>query len=239
MSAKSRYVSAAHGLRSGLRSAGALGHLDRWAERSRYGTWARSLLSIYDVAELAALDVPWWTFESAEVVDAFLAGRRTARVFEWGSGASTLWLARRSASVVAVEHDATWADEVRRLLPDGAPVDLRVAPASPAVGAPGEIRSGKEGASGLDFRAYVEVIDGVGGSFDLIVVDGRAREACLARALPHLADDGLLVLDNVERARYRAAIAAHAAEVDVLWTRGLTPGLPYPTRTAVLRPRRA
>lgn len=239
MSAKSTYVTAARALRSGLGSAGVLPRLDRWAEQSRTGTWARSLLSIYDVSELAALDVPWWTFESAAVVDAFLAGRRTARVFEWGSGASTVWLARRSASVVAVEHDPEWADEVRRLLPAGAAVDLRVVPAAPARGLPGEIRSAKEGAQDLDFGAYVAMVDEVGGPFDLMVVDGRAREACLARALPHLAADGLLVLDNVERRRYRDAIAGHGRQVEVRWTRGLTPGLPYPTRTALLRPRRA
>jgi predicted O-methyltransferase YrrM len=235
-SAKSVYVSGARRVRSGLSSAGALPALDRWAGRSRSGTWVRSLLSIYDVGELAALDVPWWTFESSALVDAFLRGRRGARVFEWGSGASTLWLARRSASVTAVEHDGAWAAEVRGLLGAAPSVDLRVVPAVPARGVPGEARSQKEGATDLDFRAYVDTIDEVGGRFDLVVVDGRAREECLVRALAHLADDGLVVLDNVERARYRAAIAAITPAPEVQWTRGLTPGLPYPTRTALLRP---
>jgi predicted O-methyltransferase YrrM len=210
--------------------------MDRWAGRSRTGTWARSLLSIYDVPELAMLDVPWWTMDSAAIVDAFLAGRRGARVFEWGSGASTVWLAKRSASVVAVEHDSAWAEQVRSLLPAGAAVDLRVVPARPATGAPGEVRSAKPGASELDFSQYVAVIDEIPGPYDVIIVDGRARESCLMRALPHLAPDGLLVLDNVERRRYRAAIAAARGQVEVTWTAGLTPGLPYPTRTAILRP---
>jgi hypothetical protein len=117
-------------------------------------------------------------------------------------------------------------------------VDLRVVAAPPARGLPGEVRSQKAGATELDFRAYVEVIDEVGGPFDLIVVDGRAREECLARAMPHLAPDGLLVLDNVERRRYREAIRALTPAPAVQWTRGLTPGLPYPTGTALLRPDR-
>jgi predicted O-methyltransferase YrrM len=235
---KSSYVGAARAARSGLRSAGALPVLDRWASRSRTGTWARSLLAIYDVGELAALDVPWWTFEASALVDAFLAGRREARVFEWGSGASTLWLAKRSASVTAVEHDEAWATEVRGLLAEDAAVDLRVVTAPPARGLPGEVRSQKAGATEVDFRAYVEVIDEVGGPFDLIVVDGRAREECLARAMPHLAPDGMLVLDNVERRRYRDAVRALDPAPAVQWTRGLTPGLPYPTGTALLRPDR-
>ncbi len=232
---KSAYVRGARGVRSGLASTGALSALDRWAARSHTGSWARSLLSIYDVEELAALDVPWWTYDSAGLVDAFLAGRRGARVFEWGSGASTLWLARRSAEAVTVEHDGQWAEVVRGLLVQEGRVDLRVVPAVPATGAPGEVLSAKPGAEGLDFRAYVEVIDEVGGPFDLVVVDGRAREACLARAWPHLAEDGMIVVDNVERRRYREAIAGLAPEPAVTWTRGLTPGLPYPTRTALLR----
>ena len=74
-----------------------------------------------------------------------------------------------------------------------------------------EIGSAKEGHGKLDFTSYVRHIDriaaSVGGPFDLIVVDGRAREACLLAALPHLADDGIIVFDNTMRRRYRRAIA--------------------------------
>lgn len=242
MTVKSAYVDGARAVRSVLATTGALPALDRWAQASRTGTWARSLLSIHDVDELVALDVPWWTFDAAALVDAFLAGRRSARVFEWGSGASTVWLARRAASVVAVEHDEQWAGRVRALL-DGHPtgvranVEVRTIVPTPATGAPGEVRSVKPGATGADFQRYVAVVDEVGGAFDLIVVDGRARAACLARALPHLAADGVLVVDNVERRRYREAIADLAPTLALTWTRGITPGLPYPTRTALLRPR--
>jgi len=39
----------------------------------------------------------------------------------------------------------------------------------------------------------------------------------------------------VDRERYRDAIAAAPVAVEVEWTRGLTPALPYPTRTALVR----
>ena len=42
------------------------------------------------------------------------------------------------------------------------------------------VPSGKEGHGGLDFAEYVASIDEVPGTFDLVVIDGRAREACLA-----------------------------------------------------------
>ena len=230
---KTAYVSLARALRRALAAIGLLGLLDRWATRSRTGLWLRSLLSIYDLQDLMRYDVPWWTFEASDRVDGFLATRPQARVFEWGSGASTVWLSRRAGSVTSIEHDAQWAEVVAPVLPDNAVVHV-VAPL-PAVGDPDEQLSGKAGFEGLDFADYVDAVDDTDGTFDLVVVDGRARNACFHRALARLAPDGMLVFDNVDRQRYRDAIASSRDLVDVEWTRGLTPALPYPTRTALVR----
>jgi predicted O-methyltransferase YrrM len=96
------------------------------------------------------------------------------------------------------------------------------------------VRSAKRGFEGLDFTAYADAIDDVDGDFDLVVIDGRAREACLVRAIDRMADGGLVVFDNVDRARYRAAVEALGTRLRVHWTRGRTPALPYPTRTALI-----
>lgn len=230
---KGLYVSGVRGVRSGLASAGLLDPLDRWASRSRSGAWARSLLAVYDLHDLIALDVPWWTYESAELVERFLAGRPDARVLEWGSGASSVWLASRAGSVTSIEHDPEWAEQIGPVLPANAQVVA--VPPTLASQSEAPIRSAKKGFEGLDFRDYVEGIDRQHGDFDLVVVDGRAREACLERAVDRLAPGGLIVVDNVERARYRAAIDRIGTRVSVHWTSGLTPSLPYPTRTALLR----
>ena len=198
----------------------------------RLRIWLVSLLGVYDVRALTALDVPWWTFAAADEVERFLAARPAARVFEWGAGASSVWLASRAGSVTSVEHDAAWADEIEPLLPGN--VTLRRVPA-PAAAGPDAVRSSRRGERHRDFRAYVAAIDDEDGAFDLVVVDGRAREACLARAVRRVAPGGLVVLDNVDRARYRRAMAEHAGDLRVRVTRGLTPALPYPTRTALLR----
>ena len=224
------YVRALRGVRSVLAATGLLRALDRWAARSRTGVWARSLLAIHDLDDMVALDVPWWTFEAGARVEEFLASRPGARVFEWGSGASTLWLARRAALVESVEHDEGWATWLAPRLPQHAL--LHVVPAVRAA-AP-RVTSNRRGHGGLDFAAYVGAV-GDRGTFDLVVVDGRAREACLVRALEHLAPDGLLVLDNVDRERYRQALRSLGDAVEVETTRGLTPALPYPTRTALVR----
>ena len=230
---KSGYVVGVRAVRRALAVFGVLALLDRWAARSRIGLWVRSLLSIHDLEDLLPHDVPWWTFRASDRVAEFLAARPGARVFEWGSGASTAWLSRRAGSVTSVEHDATWAAIVRPVLPPSAAVHI-VAPA-PATGDPAEELSQKPGFKGLDFGDYVRAVDDADGPFDLIVVDGRARGACFRRAITRLAPDGVLVFDNVDRPRYRDAIAASPVAVEVEWTRGLTPALPYPTRTALVR----
>ena len=233
MSMKNAYVTGTRALRRMLGAVGLLQLLDRWAARSRTGLWVRSLLSIYDLEDLLRLDVPWWTFQASERVSDFLADQPSARVFEWGSGASTVWLSRRAQSVTSVEHDARWAAMVQPALPENAHVHV-VEPV-PAHGHIGQQLSEKPGFEGLDFADYVAALDDVDGSFDLVVVDGRARSACFHRAITRLAPGGVLVFDNVDRRRYRDAIASSPVGVDVEWTRGLTPALPYPTRTALVR----
>ena len=181
---------------------------------------------------LGRLDLPWWTFDSADRVAAYLREHPAARVFEWGSGASTLWLAARAGSVHSVEHHAGWAAQLSPRLPDN--VVLRVV--EPVETSTPSVPSAKPGHAGLDFADYVAAIDDVTGSFDVVVIDGRAREACLARAVERLAPDGIIVFDNVDRRRYVDAIDTLGDRVAVTMTRGLTPALPYPTRTALLRP---
>ena len=56
----------ARATRSGVTKVGLLEPWNRWARSSRIGLWSRSLLAVYDLDDLAALDVPWWTFEAAE-----------------------------------------------------------------------------------------------------------------------------------------------------------------------------
>lgn len=233
---KQTYVTVLRGIRSALAATGLLRLLDAAGRRWRRALWVRSWLAIYDLDDMLGLDVPWWTFEAADEVDAFLRGRPGARVFEWGSGASTVWLARRAVSVVSVEHDPGWAARTARALAarDTHNVELRVVEPDPRR-ARGGVRSAKPGFAGLDFTAYADAIEDVDGRLDLVVIDGRAREACLVRALDRLADDGLIVLDNVDRARYRDAVEALGSRLRVTWTRGLTPALPYPTRTALIR----
>ena len=178
--------------------------------------------------------MPWWTYGAIDEVERWLAGRDgDVRAFEWGSGASTIWLARRVAvgalGRAPPPSSATMIQEQLTAWPNATLDIVEPVPSdAPAIG------SAKEGHGGLDFSDYVRHIDKVGGTFGLIVVDGRAREACLTAALPHLEPDGIIVFDNTMRRRYRQAIAAAPVVEQVF--RGLTPTLPYPDQTSILTP---
>lgn len=178
----------------------------------------RNLSAVYDAEDPARLDLPWWSYGIIARVEEFLAERPQARVFEFGSGASTPWLAKRAASVHSVEHDLDFVKVVRGLLEGFENVAIHtvavpVAPdGNPAVG------SDRDGHEGLDFLEYVRVIDEVGGPFDVIVVDGRLRVASLRRAIPHVAPDGVIPFDDGERHRCAAALEMPGLSVEVLHT---------------------
>jgi hypothetical protein len=229
---RTAYVTCMRAARGVARRLGLLALLER--SRRPALRFVRSLFAIYDVGDLAAIDLPWWNFATIAEVEAFLAGRPNARVFEYGSGASTVWLARRAAAVRTVEHDPEFADAVRELLDGFDNVEVVTVPATPLE--PGCDGVTSERAKGLDFSDYVAAIERLGWTFDLIVIDGRARVESFRRAAPYLADDGLLVFDDVERSRYRPALDTPEFQVEVL--RGLTPCVPYPTSTALLTWRR-
>ena len=197
----------------------------------RFAHWAYSLSCVHDPLAISKLGVPWWSYRAVDKVDAWLASRpRPIRVFEYGAGASTIWLADRTDEIFSVEHHQGFADYISPTLRSLPAVELFVV--QPTHGACPRVPSAKEGNENLDFSDYVAAIDQVKGSFDLIVIDGRARTACLAHAGKRLADDGVIVFDNSARRRYRQAI--EACGLVELKFRGLVPTLPYPDQTSVL-----
>ncbi|MGE5505894.1 MAG: class I SAM-dependent methyltransferase [Actinomycetota bacterium] len=228
------YVCGIRGLSRGLTSVGVRGWLER-RRSNRAALFLRSLMSIYDFQDMIRLDIPWWTFGAAAEVEAFLKAKGgRARVFEYGPGASTAWLAARAGSVSYVEHDPDFhgalAAEMARLPNVSGQL---VEPVAPPAGQAPRCSSQRAGYQGLEFAAYVAAIGDAGGPFDLIIVDGRARPHCLAEAVKHLAKGGMILFDDTQRARYGGALAAAGLPVERY--RGLRPALPYVTETSLLR----
>ena len=179
--------------------------------------WLASLGAIYHLDRMIALDIPWWNVRSARHIEEFLRHRPNARVFEYGSGASTVWLARRASSITSVEHNAAWATKLKGKL-TGYPNARLVVAGYDLEGVPAE-------------QPYVCTIEGTG-LYDMIVVDGRLRVPCLAKAFQHLLSDGIIVFDDSGRGRYRSAIESGPLAEKRYF--GLSYCVPYPDHTSVL-----
>jgi hypothetical protein len=198
--AKSAYVLGIRIARVLARRIGLLAVLER-EPVTRLRHWVRSLFAIYDLDDMIYLDAPWWTYAAIDRVGSFLAAHPEARVFEWGSGASTVWLAKRAGSVITVEHDEAWHDAVRARIAGLSNVEALIVPAKPAAPGNSEYGSTKPGCHTLSFERYVKAIDDVDGGFDLVVIDCRSRNACLQVAASRLAPAGMIVFDNSGRRR--------------------------------------
>jgi hypothetical protein len=136
------------------------------------------------------LGEPWWPAPAIRHLDEQLPAN--ARVFEWGSGGSTVWLARRGADVVAIESEREWHRLVSERVPEA---DVRFVPGTDT----GTLRSEPELRDHGQhfFDEYVAAIeDFPDGAFDLIIIDGIARCECARRATSKVKPNGLVVLDD-------------------------------------------
>lgn len=204
------------------------GYLARSSDRATafhdLRTWIATTLLGRDLTEL---DLPWFTLPATRFLEHRLQPER--RAFEWGSGASTVFLARRGLNVFSVEHDPAWYEAVSRQLIGVPEVELCLVETKRA-----------SGAEAGGYPGYAERIDTFpDGSFDLIVIDGRRRGACLEHALPKLGADGMIVFDDSERARYRPFLKALAVSWEKLHFEGPRPASIWPAfaRTTVIRHR--
>jgi tRNA A58 N-methylase Trm61 len=150
--------------------------------------------------------VPWVTFRAIDWIDAYLSP--DMQVFEYGAGGSTLYFAQRVRTVVSVEHDAGFYDVVGALLRqrqlNNCLIELQEP--RPCTESSRRFASFQPKYLGMCFESYVKSIDRFPDRhFDLVLVDGRARVACVERAKRKVKLGGALVLDNTDRPDYARA----------------------------------
>jgi hypothetical protein len=183
--------------------------------------------------------LPWLSFGAIKYFETHLPAN--ARVFEYGSGGSTLYWLDCGASCVSIEHDPAWYDTVRSRLPRGALVDYRLVqpdridtdlmgdPADPY-----DYRSADRDLRPFSFQNYVTQIDTFAdGWFDLILIDGRARPACIRHGARKVRIGGWLVLDNADRDYYLAQSQCFLDDFDGHSFVGAVPATEFMGRTDV------
>ena len=143
-------------------------------------------------------------------------------------GASTLWLAKRVDRVVSVEHDLKWHNVLRPFLKNFANVDYLLI--EPDKQFDENFSSNKM--LNTSFKAYVTAIEAYTDKFDIIVIDGRARQACLQIAKRYLKESGMIILDNSNRPEYQTALKQ--CEMKIKRFPGRVPASPFQGETAIL-----
>lgn len=138
--------------------------------------------SVSLVSSLTHPDRPWLTPKAVRFLELWL--QPTDIVFEWGSGRSTLWLARRVKRITSLETDPAWFRTVqaRAKSQNLQNIELKLC------------RNSESNPGDCD---YVSAIAETGEDFDLVIVDGPTkRDLCALAALAHLKPSGLLLVDN-------------------------------------------
>jgi predicted O-methyltransferase YrrM len=118
---------------------------------------------------------PWWPYPAIRHLGVLI--RDSWRVLEFGSGASTPWLASRAQHVVSLESNRDWYSRVQsRLHAVGySNVDLR-------------LREGQTDYATVDMYSQ--------SGFDLVIVDGAWRDLCAQTAVRLVRPGGYIYLDN-------------------------------------------
>ena len=149
-------------------------------------------------------DLPWITFKAERFFRKIL--RKDMIVFEYGSGSSTLYFSRRVTHVLSIEHDRDWFDHIQQILDEQAikNVDSRLIEPEKLTEyhATGYLSSSSSDEN-VSFESYVKSIEAFpDGYFDIIMIDGRSRTACISHAKSILKQGGYMVVDNSERTYY-------------------------------------
>ena len=150
-----------------------------------------------------ALDqgLPWWSFAAIEEADRVFPGKR---IFEYGSGGSTLRYARRGSQITAIEDDMLWHSMLsKRLRDEGIAnrVSLNYHPFNFF-----------EPESFLD-SAYLRALST--SVYDVIIIDGqdvtfKERLTCFRHAEKFMEAGGIILLDDFWR--YESLLASHSAK---------------------------
>ena len=160
---------------------------------------------------------PWFTYPAISMIRQIVSSN--SKVFEYGSGYSTLFFNSIASETIAVEHNSGWADFLRKINPE---LNLRIHPEETEIEnferfeiqsylnykfeepiGHSQLENIEHGLINRSFSNYaLEITKYPPGHFDIIVVDGMARQLCAFMASLFVAHEGVIILDNSDRWQY-------------------------------------
>lgn len=172
-------------------------------------------------ADLMDHGLPWLPFSVTRWLNLHLDP--CMRVFEWGSGASTVFFGGRVSQVVSIEYNPDWYARVSREVANRSLTNVTLCHVPPEdqrqaleLASPDDLSrysTGDRENRGRFFVSYVRaILKHPEESFDVVVVDGRTRPECMRTCASRVKPGGIVVLDDSQRAEYAGAVAHFAAE---------------------------
>ena len=144
--------------------------------------WIESLRRGYP-CDAEGAEVPWMNYPVVNFLKERL--HKDLTLFEFGSGYSTLFYAKRVRDVTSVEYNREWYDFMTEKEIDNVSLLYR-----------------EKDVDGT----YCRTINESDREYDIIVVDGRDRVNCVIQGIEKLTSKGIILLDDSSRDRYTAAI---------------------------------
>jgi SAM-dependent methyltransferase len=124
--------------------------------------------------------IPWFTYSSVHFFQQKL--KQSFNVLEFGSGNSTIWFANKVKNVLSIEGNPEFYEKNKNRIGKHHNVDYVLIE---------------------DDNHYFEVPLKYTNEFDIIVIDGKQRVACVKNSLKALKKGGVIIWDDTERIDYK------------------------------------
>ena len=154
-----------------------------WRQLNSFNALAKIYGQLNSMEHKASIDangrpIPWYTYPAIEYLSNLDLSQK--RVFEYGSGNSSLWWATRCQEILAIESDREWYNKVNAIKPSigGAFRGYRLCE---------------------DMEAYVKHHDIV--NANIVIIDGTFRTNCAAFFLSKMLEPNnfeILIYDNAD-----------------------------------------
>ncbi len=144
--------------------------------------WINSFLK-KEPLDKFGVPIPWLTYPAIS----FLSERlnKDLKIFEYGSGNSTLYYSKIVNKIIAVEHNRKWYEKIKGMISDNSEVIF----------------------SNLDHDGnYCRIIKSTKEIFNLIIIDAEDRVNCIKNCLNNISENGVIILDDSEREEYSEGI---------------------------------
>lgn len=125
--------------------------------------------------------LPWMNYAIITFLEERL--KKEFKIFEYGSGYSTLFFSSLVDRVVSVEYSQDWYEKLKKQITSD-----RIKLIYQKYQENGE---------------YCRLIEREGETFDIVVIDGRDRVRCALNSISALSEKGVIIFDDTTRDRYQ------------------------------------